>query len=52
MTIPLLSSDGRRKEEALRAESEGWETATIGDGLASGNPHQDDDSSKSDRVAR
>ena len=40
------------KEEALRAELEGWETETIADGLVSGNPDRDDDSSKSDRAAK
>jgi hypothetical protein len=30
----------------------GWQTAMIGNGLATGNPHQDDDSSRSDRTAK
>jgi predicted transcriptional regulator len=31
------------KEEALGAEMDEWETATIEDGLASGNPQRDGD---------
>jgi predicted transcriptional regulator len=33
------------KEKALGGEMDEWETATIADGLASGNPRRDDDKS-------
>jgi len=34
------------KEEVLLAEMDEWEAATIEDGLATGNPQQNDDRSK------
>ena len=35
-----------KKEEVLLAEMDEWEAATIEDGLATGNPQQNDDRSK------